>query len=411
MIYDYDIAVVGSGVVGTTLALAVAKNSDLKVALLESKPTSKEFEVAGSYTKRVSAISHASMNIFKNLNCWQSIKSKRFSPYQKMHVWDFESSCKIEFDAKSVSKPNLGYIIEDAVIRKSLIDELMQHDNVDYICPEEVLSFEEKTDYISLQLKSGKSISAKLLVAADGANSKLRKLSKIEMQSYDYNHSAIVFNVKTERPHEKTAWQCFLKSGPIAFLPLADENLSSIVWSCLPAEAESLLNLTDEEFLSKLNNSFNNPLGHVVEVSARQSFPLKMRHVKNYVKNHIALVGDAAHTIHPLAGQGVNLGLLDAAALSEVIIDAYEKGRDFSAFYTLRRYERSRKMDNVLMLKGVEIIKKLFTTEKNSIKQIRNASVNFSNNLPLIKNYFSSYALGNRSGMPKLALGINNNRR
>jgi 2-octaprenylphenol hydroxylase len=280
---------------------------------------------------------------------------------------------------------------------------LRECENVDFIFPSRLLALEEVANGIKLILENS-SISTKLLIAADGANSSVRDMLKFELTSRDYGHTAIVATLQTELPHQRTARQRFISTGPLAFLPLEHANQSSIVWSTAPQHAKELLALSDDPFCEALCAAFQNKAGKIEKISERHHFSLRMRHVKNYVRSRVALVGDAAHTIHPLAGQGVNLGLLDAACLVDVIVESLQKSRDFSSFHSLRRYERWRKGDNFSMLTGVETLKQLFATKNATIKQIRNMGLNFSNRTAWLKNFFANYALGKRADLPSICM-------
>lgn len=398
----YDIIIIGSGIVGLTAALALADSTPLRIAILEAKETPSTWQKE-KYDHRVSAISLAAKNIFHNLHVWKSIHAKRVSPYTKMMVWDAGSDGAIQFDCREVGEAELGYIIEDNVMRACLLEKIRAHAQIELIFPVELISLQQQKDHVELHTSDGKIFQTKLLIGADGANSWVRTQAGIELKTWNYDHTAIVASVQTENSHQQTAWQRFLLTGPLAFLPLQDEHMCSIVWSVPPDEAEKLLSLDDAEFQNQLTEKFANKLGKIISVSARYSFPLHMRHAKHYVQPRLALIGDAAHTIHPLAGQGVNLGLLDAVCLVEVIADAVTKSRDFSSLATLRRYERWRKSDNLAMLSVVEILKNLFASEKKPLQTLRGLGLNVTNHIPFLKSFFANYALGKRSDMPAKA--------
>jgi 2-octaprenylphenol hydroxylase len=398
----YDVIIMGSGIVGATTALAIARETSLKIAIIE-KNSPVFTDSPKQYDHRVSAISLASKTIFQNLHCWESIRSKRVSGYSGMHVWDAISKGEIHFDASSLNEAFLGYIIEDSLIRSSLLEHFKDYTNIDFLCPLQINTMQEKSDSIELITEDNKTLSTKLLIAADGAESWVRRCAKIELTEWDYEHTAIVTTVKTTLPHQATAWQRFLPQGPLAFLPLDDPHHCSIVWSAVPDYATYLLSLDNDAFCKIISAEFENKLENIITASPRHSFPLRMRHAKKYVKSRLALIGDAAHTIHPLAGQGVNLGLLDAATLAEVIIDAHKKNRDFSSLSTLRRYERWRKSDTLLMLALVEGLKHLFASDKKSLQHIRHLGLTMTNHFPFIKNWLASYAVGHHGDLPRLA--------
>ena len=399
---NYDVVIVGSGIVGATAALALAKNSSLKIALLDAK-TSPAHERKTEYDFRVSALSSASKNILENLSAWNLIEKKRVSSYQKMSVWNTPGHGEISFDCEHINQPALGYIVEDSVTRASLLEEISRCPTIDVISPIKLISLNETEKNIELTAENQITLSAKLVIGADGAHSWIREKAGIELKTRSYQHTAIVATVESELPHETTARQRFLPQGPLAFLPLDRPNFSSIVWSTSPSEAEELLSLSDIDFCKRLSDAFDYRLGNITHTDSRHAFPLVMRHAKNYVRPRIALIGDAAHTVHPLAGQGVNLGLLDAASLAEVIHAAHKKNRDIGSFATLRRYERWRKSDTIAMLTMVEGLKQLFASEKRLIQTIRDTGINFSNQFLLIKNFFANYAVGKRGDLPVLA--------
>jgi 2-octaprenylphenol hydroxylase len=398
----YDIIIVGSGIVGATTALALAKNPALKIAILEVHPVKTRWEE--SYIDhRVSAISLASKRIFQNLAIWPIIQAKRVSPYLHMHVWDEGGQGEIHFDCTKINEAVLGYIIEDSVMRTSLTQKIVESATIDFICPVKLKSLQKKSESVELTLDDESVFSAKLVIAADGANSWVREQINSELTTRDYEQTAIVATVQTECSHQQTAWQRFLTTGPLAFLPLRDAHTSSIVWSATHDFANELLSLDDEMFKRRLSSAFAEKLGKIHHVSKCFHFPLRMRHAKNYVEERIALIGDAAHTIHPLAGQGVNLGLLDAVCLAEVVLKDAEKQRDFASVATLRRYERWRKSDNLAMLAAVDFFKQIFLNQTTLVKNARSLGLNFTNQLPILKNMLTQYALGNRGDLPCLA--------
>lgn len=399
----YDIVIVGGGIVGSVAALAFAQKSSLKIALIESQNISFSFQ-SDQYDHRVSAISLASKRILQNIAVWSDIESKRFATYTRMSVEDEKSAGKLEFNCHEVALPALGYIVEDSVMRTSLLQKVAETDSIDLIYPVKLTSVQKKPDGVFIELEDGKKVSTKLLIAADGAHSTVRRLADIGLNEKDYGQTAMVATVRLELSHEQTAWQRFLATGPLAFLPLGENNLCSIVWSVTEDHVHELLSLNDQLFSKRLTDVSEKRWGEVTVVSPRYHFPLRMRHAKNYVEDHIALIGDAAHTLHPLAGQGVNLGLLDAASLVDVVLEAIKKNRDFSSLSTLRRYERSRKSDNLAMLAMVDVLKKLFGEQHAFVNQLRGAGLDCVNRFGFIKKRLIQYAVGNRSDLPGLAM-------
>jgi 2-octaprenylphenol hydroxylase len=398
---NYDIAIVGSGIVGAATALALAKHTSLKIAVLEVKSPALSWQ-ADQLEQRVSAIAPSSKRIFEKLNVWSGIAGRRISPYQGMQVWDAAGKGELNFSAQALGEEVLGYIIEDNVIRMSLLEEFNNCNNLDFLFPLTIQSWQENSDHLLLTTDE-QTIQTKLLIAADGAESWVRQQAAIELKSWDYQHTALVMTVRTELPHHGVARQRFLSTGPLAFLPLSEPHRSSLVWSVTPDYATHLLSLDDKAFSATLGEAFDNKLGAIISVTSRQSFPLRMRHAKQYVQNRIALIGDAAHTVHPLAGQGVNMGLLDATTLADVIIAAHHKQRDVGSLATLRRYERWRKGDTLAMLATVEALKHLFASQAKPVQYLRNAGLAMTNQLPWLKDFIASYALGKRSDLPSLA--------
>ena len=399
---QFDIIIVGSGVVGASLALALAKNTSLNIAILDAQSSFPPWQ-PDNIDHRVSAISLASQHLFQHLNVWNKMYLKRITPYFKMHVSEELSDAQLDFDCRTVNTDSLGYIIEDSVIRTSLHEAFKDYSHLHFIHPVILTSIETQKEHVTLKTQDTH-YTAKLLIAADGASSWVRDQMRFELKTQDYEQTAIVATVGTTLSHEATARQRFLASGPLAFLPLHEEKLSSIVWSIDPSSAKLLLAQDDEEFCDSLTKAFDSQLGAVTSVSPRHAFPLIMRHAVNYIKPGVALIGDAAHTIHPLAGQGVNMGLLDATSLAEVILDALDKDRDYTSFSTLRRYERWRRSENMTMLSAVTGLKHLFGSKNTFVTGARGVGLRLTQQLSPLKNFFINYALGRGGNIPALSL-------
>jgi len=397
---QYDVVIVGGGMVGLTLACSLG-NSALRVAVLEASPMATGWS-ADSIGLRVSAITHASRKVFNNVGSWQGMVDQRVTTYGEMHVWDAGGDGVIHFDSAEAGKPSLGYIIENRVIQMALLQQARQFDNVELMMPARWQQWHDEQDRLCISLEDGCQLHTKLLVGADGARSPVRKQAGIQTKGWGYDQHAVMAIVKTEQSHLHTCWQRFLPNGPLAFLPLHD-HYSCVVWSTTPGQAAELVAMDDTQFLAQLGEAFENKLGQGLEVRERGQFPLCLQHTLDYVKPRIALVGDAAHAIHPLAGQGVNLGVLDAAALAETVLASHAMRRDIGSLHTLRRYERWRKGQNVAMMLSMDGFKRLFGSQLEPVKRVRNFGLNATNNMTPVKRQLMEYAMGDRGDLPKLA--------
>ena len=402
---DYDLIISGGGMVGAMLACALGQ-TDLNIALLEGTPLER-IQPGAELDYRVSAINRASQRIFAAVGAWESMVAWRVSPFRAMRVWDAAGSGQIHFDSADLGEPLLGWIIENRVIQAALLERAQQLPAVTLLCPAALKSAEPLAENggWQVQLTDGCALTTRLLVGADGAQSQVRRLAGIDTRGWDYDQQAVVANVRTAEPHQETAWQRFLPAGPLAFLPLADGRCS-IVWSTAPETADELLALDEVDFARMLTDAFDQRLGEIVEVGPRSAFPLRLQHARAYVKPGLALIGDAAHVVHPLAGQGVNLGLLDAATLAEVILDALATGHDFSSIKTLRRYERRRKGDNLLMLGVMDGFKRLFGNTLPPVRLLRNLGLNLTDAIGPLKNGIARRAMGLDGDLPRLARAV-----
>jgi len=386
--------------VGLTLACALGQQQ-FKIAVVEAFQPA-DINPGDDYELRVSAISKSSQQILQNVNAWQGMLNRRACAYQHMQVWDATGDGNIHFDAADLGIDSLGHIIENKVIQFSLLEQCLQLPNVDWLCPQQVIDISFSGNQQKITLNNANIITAKLLVGADGANSKVRETAGIDINQSPYEQKAVVAVVKSNLHHKDTAWQRFLPSGPLAFLPLGDGSCS-IVWSAENQRADELLEMDEATFINELQDAFENTLGKIEKVSQRAAFSLVRRHANEYVKTGLALIGDAAHTIHPLAGQGVNLGLLDAAALAETILQARVQGKDIASLTTLRKYERWRRADNSLMMYSMSGFKSLFSNEQTELSFVRNAGLNLVNGLGPVKNKLMRHALGLEGDLPEMA--------
>ena len=400
-----DLIIVGAGMVGSALALAL-EHSGLEILVVDGGPLSvRPFAADGAFEPRVSALSAASQRILERLGVWDGIVARRVSPYRDMRVWDGSGTGSVHFSAASVHAEVLGHIVENRVVQDALLDRL--HDSqIGLLGSARLEQLRRSGDGWLLTLADGRELRAPLLVAADGANSAVRRLAGCATREWDYLHHAIVTSVRCERAHQATAWQRFTDDGPLAFLPLArqgDEHWCSIVWSTVPAEAERLMALDDEAFRHELGKAFEWRLGQVTAVDPRICIPLRQRHAKRYVESGLALIGDAAHSIHPLAGQGVNLGFLDAAVLAEVLLHALQRGEQPNDVRVLSRYERRRMPHNLAMMAAMEGFERLFQADPLPLRLLRNSGLNWVDELPDAKALFVRRALGLAGDLPALA--------
>lgn len=401
-----DLIIVGAGMVGSTLALAL-EGSGLDILVLDASPLeAADFDPQGGFEPRVSALSAASQRIFERLGAWPGMSARRVSPYTDMHVWDGSGTGQIHFSAETVHAEVLGHIVENRVVQDALLETMQRRGGQRLLGAARLERLERTPQGWQLTLDDGRQLNAPLLVAADGANSAVRRLAGCETREWDYLHQAIVTSVRCSEPHQRTAWQRFTDGGPLAFLPLerdGDQHWCSIVWSVTELEARRLMALDDAAFRAALGRAFEQRLGEVEEVDPRLCIPLRQRHAKRYVQPGLALIGDAAHTIHPLAGQGVNLGLLDAAVLAEVIEAAMARGERPEDIRVLSRFERRRMPHNLAMMAAMEGFERLFQADPLPLRWLRNTGLKAVQALPEAKALFVRQALGLSGDLPELA--------
>lgn len=353
-----DIVVVGAGVVGSAAALAAARDG-LRVALVEAHPPPPW--LADEPDLRVYAFAPDNQALLEDLGAWASIRSARAHPFRRMRVWDAAGGGELDVNADDLGRGQLGHIVEHSLLVDRLWAACGREPNLQQHCPDRLASIEQDADSVTAVLASGQRLRAKLLLGADGAASAVRGLVGLPVDRHDYGQRGLVVYVGTERPHEDTAWQRFLPTGPLAFLPCGDGR-SSVVWTLPDAEAERLLAADEARFRRELTRAFDARLGEVVSVSARAAFPLRRQLAKGYVSGRVALLGDAAHAVHPLAGQGVNLGLRDVAALRAQWRRAGST-RDLAAPHRLARWERERRSENTVAAYSFDAINRLFSND------------------------------------------------
>ncbi|MBM7454818.1 2-octaprenylphenol hydroxylase [Oceanisphaera litoralis] len=385
-----DVIVIGGGMVGLTLALAL-EHSGLKVAVIEGQ--TPEPGLPEIPDNRVSAINLASQTLLERLQAWPS-RSERLGPYTDMEVWEADSGARIDFSASLMHQPHLGHIVENRLLQQSLLARARHCAHISLHMPARAASVSVSEQGAFVLLDNGTPITGRLLVGADGARSWLREQLQPGMIEWDYDHSALVATVATTEPHGRTARQIFRGNDILAFLPLADPHQCSIVWSCAPEQAAERLALSDTEFNKILSQAFDLRLGLCQVVGPRMAIPLKARFSQQFCGPRWALIGDAAHTIHPLAGQGVNLGLQDAAALAETLLRLHREGRDIGDLAGLKSFERWRKAEAATLLAAMEGLKRLFTHPHPLVRGLRGLGLSLTDRLTPLKRKLATHALG-----------------
>ena len=403
----FDVIIIGGGMVGAALALALGR-AGLHTALVEQYTLkASALSLSDPWQPRVSALNDASVRWFEHLGVWQDMVAQRVCPYTHMTVWDGEGTGQVEFDAqsrkRSLSTYPLGYIVENGVIRTALLQQLV-NSTVHCFDHQAQLEYRLNDQGGEVVLANGDVLQAPLLVAADGARSQLRQLSGIALSQNDYHHHALVTTVETQFSHQQVARQVFLDSGPLAFLPLpsrAGHHYCSIVWSLLPDEADRIEALDDTAFCAELGRAFEHRAGAILSADQRLRFSLCRRHARQYHRQGVVLVGDAAHTIHPLAGLGVNLGLMDAAVLTQEVVRAHQRGDDWWAAHILDRYQRRRRGDNAAVMAAMSGFQHLFGATDPGIRWLRNTGLKLTNKMPLAKALFVKLASGLNGDIPE----------
>jgi 2-octaprenylphenol hydroxylase len=397
---EFDIVIVGAGMVGLTLANLLAQSEhcdNLNITVIDAakKPT---FTLESDVSLRVSAIASGSAELFARIGVWDEIVNSRACPYRDMRVWDATGTVEgpetLHFDAAEFAIPQLGFIIENVLIRVALVNSLESSDVVvQFEAP--IASLNKVAERFEVKLVDGEKFEPDLLIGADGAASFVRTSAAIGVTSWLYSQTAFVTHLLPEHSHRNTAWQRFLKTGPVGLLPMSDGRVST-VWSTTAGQAAEALNASDVQLQAMLTEATDSVLGQLKPTGPRGSFPLKAQHADQYVLPGLALVGDAAHAVHPLAGQGANLGLADAELLATVLSDALTANENPGDLPVLRNYERARKGANKTMLHFIDGLNRLFSNDSTSLARLRGAGMRLFNNSGPIRVRAVQVALGIR---------------
>ncbi len=402
--HDFDIVIVGGGMVGASMACALAA-SPLRIAVVEAFPLRSASQP--SYDARAIALAHGSQRIFQALGLWPGLNDG-VTPIERIHISDRGHFGITRLDHREEGVPALGYVIENRILGQSLASALARHDNIELICPARLEQLDIQAGQAILQLDGEQApgrLSARLVIAADGANSKVRQLLGLEARHWDYGQTAIISTVTPEATHQHTAYERFTDSGPLALLPMSD-NRCSLVYTVRDEDADALLQLDDAAFLERLQQRFGYRLGRFLRTAPRHAYPLKLMRVKQTVAPRVALIGNAAHTVHPVAGQGFNLGIRDVASLAEFIIQAQRQGRDIGELALLQDYQASRRADYRRVFAFTDGLARLFSNPLPPLKLARARGLLLTDLLPPVKHALARQAMGLHGRLPRLARGL-----
>ncbi len=407
---DFDILIVGGGMVGATMAYALSP-LPLRIGVIEAVPFKSDNQP--SYDDRAIALAYGSARIFEAMGLWHKFADK-VSPIKKIHVSDRGHFGVARIDSAEEKVDGLGYVIENRVVGAVLAKELPKLENVELICPATVTHVEVDAYQSRLSIESDgqqAQLTAKLVIAADGGNSVVRQLLEIPTRSWDYGQAAVIANVSPERYHQGVAYERFTDTGPVAMLPnsyaeTGDPNRCSLVWTVRSGDEERVLGLSDDDFLAELQTRFGYRLGVLEKVGCRNAYPLKLVRAKQQVRPRLALIGNAAHTLHPIAGQGFNLGQRDVAVLADVLAMAIARGEDIGATEVMQRYADWRHWDHKKVIGFTDGLARLFSNPLAPVVLARNIGLFTVDVVPPLKRMLSRQTMGLAGKLPRLAMGL-----
>ena len=392
--------------VGASLACALG-NQDLRIAIIEAH--NARLDTPASYDDRAIALSYGTAQIFRTLGCWQQLLA-HVTPIKTIHVSDKGHVGITRLTHQEENVDALGYVITARTLGQTLYQLMEDYQNVDLISPARVTQIDFADDYAGAQYSMNdddrmQSVNARLIVAADGGNSSVRQLMDIDARQYDYQQTAVTANVSTSRPHNNVAYERFTRHGPLAVLPMED-NRCSLVWTWPTDSVQQVMEMSDHEFLQQLQKTFGNRLGEFTQVGKRQSYPLRLIKADTQVKRRLALIGNAAHTLHPIAGQGFNLGMRDVAALAQVIVDEHNAGRDIGLLRALQPYQQWRQQDHRRIIGFTDNLVRIFSNRFTPLALARNIGLVATDITPSLKHLLAKHTMGMAGKLPKLVRGL-----
>jgi 2-octaprenyl-6-methoxyphenol hydroxylase len=420
---DADVLITGGGMVGLTLALALA-DAGLTVIVIDSLPVAER--AATAYDGRSSAIAEGSRRVLDGIGIWDRMAPEA-CPILDIRVSDARvghpaSLLFLHYDHRELETPSLGRrraapaakampmgsIIENRAIRQALIEAIAARPGIRHLAPAQAVELTREASQARLTLADGRSLTGRIVIAADGRGSPMRKAAGIRLTEWEYPQDGIVCTIGHELSHENVAHEHFLPSGPFAVLPMIDDangHRSSIVWTEKRDLVPAVMALSPEDFAAQIQHRFGDSLGRIRLLGQRWAHPLKLQHATRYVDDRLALVGDAAHAIHPIAGQGLNLGLRDVAALAETLVDAHRLGLDIGVGQPLERYERWRRFDNLMLMAATDLLNRLFSNDIAPVRLARDIGLGLVNRMPPLKRLFMRHAMGMVGDLPRLIRG------